>query len=126
MAADVLVRSVRYRPAFYLGSVPIFAASLAVTLLAHWDNWDPALEALRLLGRPCRRRHPPHRSAGPLLSHRPTDPPPPHSHISRPGRTSLCETRPFSENASNNVCCCWMTGVCYISRWAAAGCALRC
>ena len=62
MAADVLLRSVRYPPSFYLGSVPIFAASLCVTLLAHWDNWDPAMQALRMVAGcccrcRCRRRH---------------------------------------------------------------------
>ena len=56
MLADVLVRSVHYPAAFYLGSVPIFAASVAVTLLAHWDNWDPAMEALRLAAGACCRR----------------------------------------------------------------------
>ncbi|XP_043228403.1 solute carrier family 35 member F5-like [Amphibalanus amphitrite] len=65
MAADVVLRSVHYPASFYLGSVPIFAASVAVTLLAHWDNWDPALEGLRLAAGcccRCRRRPVPLRS----------------------------------------------------------------
>ncbi|XP_037085403.1 solute carrier family 35 member F5-like [Pollicipes pollicipes] len=53
MLADVALRGVKYRLSFYLGSVPIFAASLCVTLLAHYDNWDPVMDWLRRLAALC-------------------------------------------------------------------------
>ncbi|XP_076459451.1 solute carrier family 35 member F5-like isoform X2 [Babylonia areolata] len=57
MVADVVVKKVEYSLLFYLGSVPIFISFFLVTLLTHWENWDPVLVGLkRLLHFVCRRR----------------------------------------------------------------------
>nr|CAD7199872.1 unnamed protein product [Timema douglasi] len=47
MFADVVFKHVQYSPLFYLGTLPMFVAFFAVTLLAHYENWDPVMEALR-------------------------------------------------------------------------------
>ncbi|XP_067001270.1 solute carrier family 35 member F5 [Anabrus simplex] len=47
MLADVVFKRVHYPSIFYIGTVPMFLAFFAVTLLAHYENWDPVLEGIR-------------------------------------------------------------------------------
>jgi solute carrier family 35 protein F5 len=47
MFADVMFKRVNYPSMFYIGSVPMFLAFFAVTLLAHYENWDPVMEGIR-------------------------------------------------------------------------------
>lgn len=47
MLTDVLMKKVAYPLLFYAGAVPMLIAFFAVTLLSHYDNWDPVLDALR-------------------------------------------------------------------------------
>lgn len=47
MLADVLFKRVAYPCMFYIGTIPMIFAFFAVSLLAHYENWDPVLEALR-------------------------------------------------------------------------------
>ncbi|KAL8564097.1 hypothetical protein ACOMHN_034574 [Nucella lapillus] len=58
MIVDVIVRKVDYSPLFYWGSVPIFVSFFLVTLLTHWENWDPVLVGLKKLGHFFLRRRP--------------------------------------------------------------------
>lgn len=43
MMADVVIKGVSYTWLFYLGSVPIFIAFMAVSFLTHFESWDPVL-----------------------------------------------------------------------------------
>ncbi|PNF40267.1 Solute carrier family 35 member F5 [Cryptotermes secundus] len=47
MFADVMFKRVNYPSMFYIGSIPMFLAFFAVTLLAHYENWDPVMEGIR-------------------------------------------------------------------------------
>lgn len=49
MLADVLFEQVHYPMLLYIGSLPMFFAFFAVTLLAHYDNCDPVLDICRRL-----------------------------------------------------------------------------
>ncbi|XP_026468944.1 solute carrier family 35 member F5-like isoform X3 [Ctenocephalides felis] len=49
MLADVLLKRVNYSMMFYLGTVPMLVAFFAVTLLAHYDNWDPVMAIIKRL-----------------------------------------------------------------------------
>lgn len=49
MLADVLFEQVHYPTLLYIGSLPMFLAFFAVTLLAHYDNCDPVLDISRRL-----------------------------------------------------------------------------
>ncbi|XP_060597432.1 solute carrier family 35 member F5-like [Ruditapes philippinarum] len=43
MIADVVIKGVSYTWLFYLGSVPVFVAFMAVSCLTHFESWDPVL-----------------------------------------------------------------------------------
>ncbi|XP_077293112.1 solute carrier family 35 member F5 isoform X1 [Arctopsyche grandis] len=43
MLADVILKKVAYPALLYAGTLPMFIAFFGVTLLAHYENWDPAL-----------------------------------------------------------------------------------
>ncbi|KAG5885949.1 hypothetical protein JTB14_018403 [Gonioctena quinquepunctata] len=47
MLADVLLKEVPYPILFYMGTVPMLIAFLAVTILSHYENWDPVFNILR-------------------------------------------------------------------------------
>ena len=47
MLADVAVKHVSYPILFYIGSVPMFLSFFAVTLLTHWEEWDPVGQLFR-------------------------------------------------------------------------------
>ncbi|PSN47358.1 Solute carrier family 35 member F5 [Blattella germanica] len=48
MFADIVFKKVVDYPfMFYIGAVPMFLAFFAVTLLVHYENWDPVLEGIR-------------------------------------------------------------------------------
>ncbi|RZC40166.1 solute carrier family 35, member F5 [Asbolus verrucosus] len=47
MLADVLLKKVAYPSLFYTGTIPMVVAFLAITLLSHYDNWDPVFDVLR-------------------------------------------------------------------------------
>lgn len=46
MIADILLKKVSYPYLFYIGMIPMLIAFFAVTLLSHYENWDPILEIL--------------------------------------------------------------------------------
>jgi len=47
----------KYNWMFYVGMAPIFLAFFAVSILSHYDSWDPVLLALKKLVQcVCRRR----------------------------------------------------------------------
>lgn len=56
MLADVAVKHVSYPILFYVGSVPMFLSFFAVTLLSHWDEWDPLALLLNWVIDSCRSR----------------------------------------------------------------------
>ncbi|KAL5005589.1 hypothetical protein ScPMuIL_016747 [Solemya velum] len=45
--ADIVIKGVPYTWMFYVGTVPVFLSFFAVSILTHYDNWDPALTALK-------------------------------------------------------------------------------
>ncbi|XP_065168212.1 solute carrier family 35 member F5-like isoform X2 [Atheta coriaria] len=47
MLADVFLQRVSYPCLFYLGTVPMILAFVAVSFLSHYDNWDPVMDFLR-------------------------------------------------------------------------------
>lgn len=47
MLADVVWKQTHYPLSFYVGIFPSSLAFVAVTLLAHYETWDPVLSALR-------------------------------------------------------------------------------
>lgn len=47
MFADVVFKRVHYSCMFYVGTVPMFLSFFAVTLLAHYENWDPVMEGIQ-------------------------------------------------------------------------------
>lgn len=47
MFADVILDKVTYPCMFYIGMVPMVAAFCSVTLLYHFENWDPVSELLK-------------------------------------------------------------------------------
>lgn len=47
MLADVAVKHVSYPVLFYIGSVPMFLSFFSVTLLTHWEEWDPVGQLFR-------------------------------------------------------------------------------
>ncbi|GFS11141.1 solute carrier family 35 member F5-like [Elysia marginata] len=49
MLADAAVKNTNFGVWFYVGSVPIIVSFVAVSLLTHWDSWDPVLLALKKL-----------------------------------------------------------------------------
>jgi solute carrier family 35 protein F5 len=49
MIVDVLLKKVEYPYIFYLGSIPMIVAFLIVSLLSHFDNWDPVLDIVKKL-----------------------------------------------------------------------------
>ncbi|PVD39302.1 hypothetical protein C0Q70_01931 [Pomacea canaliculata] len=57
MIADVVVEGKNFSILFYLGTIPVFVAFIAVAFLTHWETWDPVLVGLKkLLHCLCRRR----------------------------------------------------------------------
>ncbi|XP_015126740.1 solute carrier family 35 member F5 [Diachasma alloeum] len=47
MIADVLLKKVEYSCIFYLGMVPMVLAFITVSLLSHYDNWDPVMDLIK-------------------------------------------------------------------------------
>ncbi|CAG9834390.1 unnamed protein product [Diabrotica balteata] len=47
MLADVLLKEVPYPILFYTGTLPVLVAFLAVTVLSHYENWDPVFDILQ-------------------------------------------------------------------------------
>lgn len=47
MLADVFFKRVSYPCLFYLGTIPMLLSFIALTLLSHYDNWDPVFDVLR-------------------------------------------------------------------------------
>lgn len=47
MFADIIFKEVKYPYIFYFGTIPMFLAFFAVTLLAHMENWDPVMDGVR-------------------------------------------------------------------------------
>lgn len=47
MIADVLLKKIEYPCIFYLGTIPMILAFLTVSLLCHYDNWDPVLDLIK-------------------------------------------------------------------------------
>lgn len=47
MLADVILKRITYPSLFYAGTFPMFLSVFAVTLLAHYENWDPAMVLLK-------------------------------------------------------------------------------
>ncbi|XP_048775113.2 solute carrier family 35 member F5-like isoform X2 [Ostrea edulis] len=57
MLTDVFWKGVTYHWMFYVGSVPVFIAFFAVSLLTHYETWDPVLLCFKkILHCFCRRR----------------------------------------------------------------------
>ncbi|XP_001601634.2 solute carrier family 35 member F5 [Nasonia vitripennis] len=49
MIVDVLLKKVEYPCIFYLGTIPMILAFFTVSLLSHFDNWDPVLDLVKKL-----------------------------------------------------------------------------
>ncbi|XP_064646620.1 solute carrier family 35 member F5-like isoform X2 [Lineus longissimus] len=57
MIADTVMKNVSYTWMFYVGSGPVFISFFAVTVLSHYENWDPVLLGVKkLIHCVCRKR----------------------------------------------------------------------
>ncbi|GFO38600.1 solute carrier family 35 member f5-like [Plakobranchus ocellatus] len=57
MIADGAIKSISFSVWFYVGSIPIIVSFVAVSLLTHWDSWDPVLLAVKKAAQfLCRRK----------------------------------------------------------------------
>ncbi|XP_076089175.1 solute carrier family 35 member F5-like [Mytilus galloprovincialis] len=57
MLADVIFKGIPYTWLFYVGTLPVFIAFFAVSLLTHYENWDPVLIGCKkILHCICRKR----------------------------------------------------------------------
>ncbi|CAG5120508.1 unnamed protein product [Candidula unifasciata] len=57
MVADGAVKSIHYSKWLYLGSVPVIFSFVVVSLLTHWENWDPVMLGIKKIWQCfCRRR----------------------------------------------------------------------
>lgn len=54
MFADILIKGVDYGALFYVGSIPMFISFFLVTLLTHYEDWDPLIDLLRWIVKSCR------------------------------------------------------------------------
>ncbi|XP_076337145.1 solute carrier family 35 member F5 isoform X2 [Tachypleus tridentatus] len=56
---DMVLKKVKYPNLFFFGMMPMFLSFFIVTLLAHYDNWDPVTEYLhKLVSWICCRKKP--------------------------------------------------------------------
>lgn len=54
--ADICMQKVRFSWVFFMGAIPVFISFFIVTLLCHYNNWDPAMVGLRrVFGFICRK-----------------------------------------------------------------------
>ncbi|XP_069947316.1 solute carrier family 35 member F5 isoform X2 [Cherax quadricarinatus] len=56
MFVDIWLKGVKYSLLIYVGSVPMMVSFIAVTLLTHYENWDPLMDGMKCLHRKCWRR----------------------------------------------------------------------
>jgi solute carrier family 35 protein F5 len=47
MLTDVVLKKIAYPSLFYTGTIPMVIAFLIVTVLSHYDNWDPVFDIIR-------------------------------------------------------------------------------
>lgn len=47
MLADVILKKISYPYLFYAGTVPMIFSFLGVTVLSHYENWDPVFNLIR-------------------------------------------------------------------------------
>ncbi|KAF7993823.1 hypothetical protein HCN44_011092 [Aphidius gifuensis] len=47
MIADVLLKKIKYSLVFYLGLIPMIIAFITISLLSHYDNWDPVFDVFK-------------------------------------------------------------------------------
>ena len=56
-ALHFTISQIQFSIWFYVGSVPIIISFVAVSLLTHWDSWDPVLLAVKKTAQfLCRRK----------------------------------------------------------------------
>lgn len=56
MFLDVWLKGVQYSILIYLGAVPMLLSFIGVTLLTHFDNWDPLMDGFKYIRRKCFRQ----------------------------------------------------------------------
>ncbi len=48
---DVFLKGIAYPRLFFVGTIPLYLSFFAITLLSHYDNWDPIASMLMRLVR---------------------------------------------------------------------------
>ncbi|KAK4295034.1 hypothetical protein Pmani_032369 [Petrolisthes manimaculis] len=56
MMVDIWVKNVNYTLKIYAGALPMMVSFIAVTLLTHFENWDPLLDGFIFMHRKCCRQ----------------------------------------------------------------------
>nr|XP_045593305.1 solute carrier family 35 member F5-like isoform X1 [Procambarus clarkii] len=56
MFVDIWLKGIKYSLLIYIGSIPMMVSFIAVTLLTHYENWDPLMDGMKCLHRKFRRR----------------------------------------------------------------------
>ncbi|XP_048576773.1 solute carrier family 35 member F5 isoform X2 [Nematostella vectensis] len=57
MLVDVFMNRVKFSLLFLLGTLPVFASFFAVSLLTHYPDWDPVMDALKRTLALCTNKH---------------------------------------------------------------------
>ncbi|XP_054168109.1 solute carrier family 35 member F5-like [Oppia nitens] len=65
---DVILKGVSYPRLFFVGTIPLYLSFFTITLLSHYDNWDPLASFLMRLVRHSVLRKPVVRLTDPLYS----------------------------------------------------------
>ncbi|XP_066963689.1 solute carrier family 35 member F5 isoform X1 [Macrobrachium rosenbergii] len=56
MIVDTWVKNIEYSYIFYIGSVPMMLSFVIVTLLTHYEDWDPLMDGIKFIHRKCCRQ----------------------------------------------------------------------
>ncbi|XP_042856729.1 solute carrier family 35 member F5-like isoform X2 [Penaeus japonicus] len=57
MVVDIFVKDVKYSLIFYIGAIPMMLSFIIVTLLTHYENWDPLMDCITKINRRCSRNN---------------------------------------------------------------------
>lgn len=57
MVVDIFVKDVEYSLIFYIGAIPMMLSFIVVTLLTHYENWDPLMDCITKINRRCSRNN---------------------------------------------------------------------
>ncbi|KAG7169229.1 Solute carrier family 35 member F5-like 6 [Homarus americanus] len=57
MFVDIWLKGIKYSLLIYIGAIPMMTSFIAVSLLTHYESWDPLMDGMKYLHRKCWRRN---------------------------------------------------------------------